>query len=273
MENEEIFIYLVADVIAYLAMPIFCHFKNIELTKERLKKIMWINTIVAWIIMQVLQTAIFGYYEQVAPSLLFVWIGYKIMKKNLVISVVNTEEQKELNEEVFEETKEREKDIYKDENMKICENDVMAKKVFELTGLKEKMLFKDYTNAKFINEHFNAGYGQWGRSRWELSQDKNKGPQADNMIVWLVCIDSEEREGWINYDFGEEIIEDMSNGIKMYKIGRKEVSVREYAMQYPYRIVVQKIKSGNKNDFRVRGLYKFDEKRSVDDNQHYYVKI
>ena len=147
-------------------------------------------------------------------------------------------------------------------------DDLRAKKVFEKIGLKIGHVFKGYTNARFINEHFNTSYGQWGRSRWELDQDKNRGPQADNMIVWIVHIDGYQRDGWKNFENKNTIIEDMTNGTKHYK----GIYVRDYAEKYPYRIVIQKKDGMYGNDFIVRGLYKFDKERS-NYNQHYYVKI
>ena len=138
--------------------------------------------------------------------------------------------------------------------------DERAKYVFEKAGLTENMHLANFTNAKFINTFFGQNLSNFMRSRWVVAN-------AENIIVWLVEINGTENDGWINYDYGDTIVEDMSSGKTTYA----RIPVRQYALTYPYRIVVQKDK--RMKTLTVRGVYKFDDKQSINDKQHYYVKI
>ena len=144
-------------------------------------------------------------------------------------------------------------------------DDNKAKEVFAKAGLDDGAFLHVSGIREFVERYFNQ------------SKDSTKGimttrwgvPWYDKEIVWVVeMVNSEpatQGVDWINVYKNDEIIEIMPKG----KTTWNKIPVRQYAKEHPYRIAVEKISNG----LIVRGVYKFDENKSINDLKHYYTKI
>ena len=139
--------------------------------------------------------------------------------------------------------------------------DEKAKEVFDKAGLGEgEVLYYKGIN-ELVSKHFTDTSGIMS-SRWIITWFTQE-------IVWVVEMTrrkpSAQTKEWVNVYNGDEIIEIMPLG----KTTFMRSHVRTYAKAHPYRIVVEKI-----NGYMiVHGVYKFDERKSVNDKEHYYTKI
>ena len=147
-----------------------------------------------------------------------------------------------------------------------CDYDIRAREIFYKTGIYEEDVVYSSGIREFLCDYFEQSIenvkGQMS-SRWVV-------PWYQKVIVWVVEMErikpNSQTDKWVNVYDGNEIIEIMPKG----KTNFGHVHVRDYAKQHPYRIVVEKMKN---KTMVVHGIYKFDEGRSVNDIEHYYVKI
>ena len=144
-------------------------------------------------------------------------------------------------------------------------DDNKAKEVFEKAGLAEGAFLHVNGIREFVEKHFNQSKNFTKgimTTRWVV-------PWFDKEIVWVVeMVNSEpatQGVDWINVYKNDEIIEIMPKG----KTTWNKIPVRQYAKDHPYRIVAEKISNG----LIVRGVYKFNENKSINDLKHYYTKI
>ena len=92
------------------------------------------------------------------------------------------------------------------------------------------------TYAEFLNKAFNTNYKGWYKSTYNYS---------DDVVVWIIRIDSKEREGFKNYIDGDNIIEE--------SIDNPTRSTR------PIRMVFQVVDESNGyKSFIYKGKYKLD---------------
>ena len=111
------------------------------------------------------------------------------------------------------------------------------------------------THADFLNQAFGTNYKGYMKSRWDYSQ---------NTWVWMVRIDNQVRDGWVNRIINENEIweEYVWNNEPTYS-GESE---REY------RIVASIIDSPLGREYHILGKYKFDFERSTN-KKHILKKV
>ena len=94
-------------------------------------------------------------------------------------------------------------------------------------------------------------------------------PWFEKEIVWVVemvkTMPDKQSNKWINVYLGNEIVEIPPKGKNTF--GKD--CIRHYAKKHPYRIAIEK----SNGQLIVHGIYKFDDKKSVNDLAHYYIKI
>lgn len=76
------------------------------------------------------------------------------------------------------------------------------------------------TYAEFLNETFGTNYKGWYKSTFEFD---------DETTVWMIRLDSKERDGYTNYFEGTDIIEESSNPTrsnKKYRMVFKVADIR-----------------------------------------------
>ena len=114
--------------------------------------------------------------------------------------------------------------------------------------------FKD--NESFINDFF---------AILNLKGERTKYVVSDEVIVWIDFFDNEDTSKRVN---NHVLTEDFSD-IKDYQ----GVPVFEFAKKYPYCIVIDKKEKDETNEYRVKGIYKFDEQRSIPSEKHFYNEV
>ena len=84
------------------------------------------------------------------------------------------------------------------------------------------------TYADFLNKTFDTNYKGWFKSTYELDEDTT---------VWMIRLDSKERDGYINYFDGSDIIEESSNPTrskKKYRLVFKVNDIRNVYKTFTY---------------------------------------
>lgn len=144
-------------------------------------------------------------------------------------------------------------------------DDKKAKIIFENTGLKENQILHISGIREFVQKYFKQSTNATNSimsARWII-------PWFNKEIVWVVSMVKNkplsQTNNWVNVDNGDEIIEIPPKGKNTFD----KKPIREYATEHPYRIVVEKIMNG----LIVKGVYKFNETKSINDLEHYYTKI
>lgn len=111
------------------------------------------------------------------------------------------------------------------------------------------------THADFLNQAFGTNYKGYMKSRWEYSQ---------NTWVWMVRIDNQVRDGWVNRIINESEIweEYVWNNEPTYS-GEPERA---------YRIVANIKDEPSGREYHILGKYKFDFEKSTN-KKHILKKV
>ena len=97
------------------------------------------------------------------------------------------------------------------------------------------------TNAEFLNQAFGTNYKGWMRCGWKYAPD---------VIVWMVWLDGEVREGWLNTIIEEQRI------VQEDYVGKPEEQLYSHRRITEFhRIVVKR----DKGCYTILGLYKCDK--------------
>ena len=111
------------------------------------------------------------------------------------------------------------------------------------------------THADFLNQAFGTNYKGYMKSRWGYSQ---------NTRVWMVRIDNQVRDGWVNRIINEsEILEE-------YVWNNEPTYIEETARAY--RIVANIIDVPSGREYHILGKYKFDFEKSTN-KKHILKKV
>ncbi len=100
------------------------------------------------------------------------------------------------------------------------------------------------TNAEFLNTTFGTTYKQWYKSTYNLD---------DETTVWMIRIDSKERDGFKNYFEDGCIIE--------------ESNTEQTRSLKPIRMVFQILEENGLKTFVYLGKYKMDNEKSTIDKR------
>ena len=111
------------------------------------------------------------------------------------------------------------------------------------------------THADFLNQAFGTVYNGYMKTRWSYD---------NNTWVWMVRIDNQIRDGWVNKIINENEIweEYVFDGEPPYGNDKE----REY------RIVVNIIDTVYGREYHILGKYKFDFVQSTN-KKHIYKKV
>jgi hypothetical protein len=145
-------------------------------------------------------------------------------------------------------------------------DDQKAKKIFDDAGLEENMFLYD---CKGIREVVANRFNQPAQTTNAIMSARWIIPWFEKEIVWVVemvkTMPDKQSNKWINVYLGNEIVEIPPKGKNTFGKDR----IRHYAKKHPYRIAIEK----SNGRLIVHGVYKFDDKKSVNDLAHYYIKI
>ena len=111
------------------------------------------------------------------------------------------------------------------------------------------------THADFLNQAFGTNYKGYMKSRWTYS---------NNTWVWMVRIDSQVRDGWVNKIINEHELweEYVWNNEPTYSVEPERA----------YRIVVNIVESPGGREYHILGKYKFDFEKSTN-KKHILKKV
>lgn len=100
------------------------------------------------------------------------------------------------------------------------------------------------TYAEFLNKTFNTNYKGWYKSTFNYS---------DDIVVWIIRIDSKDRKGFKNYIEGNNIIEESTdNPTRSYKPIRMVFQVLDTSNDYKNFVYMGKYKLSDNSTFEKR---------------------
>ena len=116
-------------------------------------------------------------------------------------------------------------------------------------------IFYARTHADFLNQAFGTNYKAYYKGRWNYD---------DDTWVWMVRMDRQVRDGWVNRIISE-------NEIWEEYIWDNAPSYRN-EVERKYRIAVNIIDTSYGREYHILGKYKFDFEQSTS-KKHVLVKI
>ncbi len=111
-------------------------------------------------------------------------------------------------------------------------------------NLKKGLIVTARTYAEFLNKTFNTNYKGWYKSTFNYS---------DDIVVWIIRIDSKDRKGFKNYIEGNNIIEESTdNPTRSYKPIRMVFQVLDTSNDYKNFVYMGKYKLSDNSTFEKR---------------------
>lgn len=110
--------------------------------------------------------------------------------------------------------------------------------------IKKGLIVTARTYAEFLNKTFNTNYKGWYKSTFNYS---------DDIVVWIIRIDSKDRKGFKNYIEENNIIEESTdNPTRSYKPIRMVFQVLDTSNDYKNFVYMGKYKLSDNSTFEKR---------------------
>lgn len=166
-----------------------------------------------------------------------------ILLKDKKTSEINADKSPLTEPKSEEQNNQKDNDDIKEESTEM--NDELAKKCFHGLNLKEGQIINVSERHELLNLIFDTNLSSYNPARWIYKE---------GLIVWMVKIDGQERNGWKNFESENKIYQINEKNKTKYD-GKPIQSLMEKEI---YRIVFEIITINDKDCFAVKGVYKCD---------------